>query len=147
MMFAPTVLIAAAAYANLSWRSIGPAVAGGRVASVAGTPQNDQLYYLGTAGGGVWKSINAGSPTPSAVNWTPVTDYAPTLSVGSIAIQPGNSAVVLAATGEADNSGDSYFGLGILRSADAGATCTLIPNANSGALSVRDLASSSTRLP
>ena len=59
-------MLAAAAYANLSWRSIGPAVAGGRVAAVAGTPQDDQLYYLGTAGGGVWKSANGGA------TWQPV---------------------------------------------------------------------------
>lgn len=45
-MLLSTVLLAAAAYANLSWRSIGPTVSGGRVASVAGTPQDDQLYYL-----------------------------------------------------------------------------------------------------
>ncbi len=41
------------AYAHLKWRSIGPAVAGGRVAAVAGTPANPQLYYIGAAGGGV----------------------------------------------------------------------------------------------
>jgi len=51
-MILSSIVLAAAAYANLSWRSIGPAIAGGRVAAVAGTAQNDQLYYIGTAGGG-----------------------------------------------------------------------------------------------
>ena len=66
-----------------------------------------------------------------------------TLSIGAIAIQPGNTdpanTVILAATGEANNSGDSYFGLGILRSTDAGNTWTLIPTANDGALSFSGL--------
>jgi hypothetical protein len=63
--------------------------------------------------------------------------------VGSIAIQPGNSdptkSVILVGTGEANNSADSYFGLGILRSSDAGNTWTLIPTANNGSLSFSGL--------
>src|SRR3984957_2925879 len=90
--------------------------------------------YIGGAWGGVWKSVNAGaaSPNPSSVTWTPLTDDQPTLAVGSIAIQPqltspvpGNS-VILVGTGEANSSGDSYYGLGILRSPDAGRSWTLI---------------------
>ncbi len=80
--FAPTLLLAAAAYSNLTWRSIGPAVAGGRVAGVAGTPQNDQLYYLGTAGGGVWKSDNGGA------TWKPVFDKQSVSAIGAVAIDP-----------------------------------------------------------
>ena len=75
--------------------------------------------------------------------WAAVTDDQATLSIGAIAIQPGNTdpakTVILAATGEANNSGDSYFGLGILRSANAGSTWTLIPGANAGALSFSGL--------
>lgn len=44
-MIVSSIIFAAAAYANLSWRSVGPTIAGGRVAAVAGTPQDDQLYY------------------------------------------------------------------------------------------------------
>ncbi|HEY5339522.1 MAG TPA: hypothetical protein VIK27_00720, partial [Candidatus Aquilonibacter sp.] len=55
-----------APFANLKFRSIGPAVAGGRVAAVAGTATDPNLYYLGSAGGGVWKSDNGGA-TWSAV--------------------------------------------------------------------------------
>ena len=86
--------------------------------------------YIGGAQGGVWKSTNAATSIANNVTWTPVTDDQATLSVGSIAIQPGNSnpaqSVILVGTGEADNSADSYFGLGILRSADGGNTWTLI---------------------
>ena len=80
---------------------------------------------------------------PIASPGLPITDDQATLSIGAIAIQPGNTdsskTVILAATGEADNSADSYFGLGILRSTNAGSTWTLISTANSGALSFSGL--------
>src|ERR1035438_9618871 len=68
-----------------------------------------------SAGLRVWKSTNATTSVASKVNWTALTDDQATLSIGSIAIQPGNSnpsqSVILVGTGEADNSSDSYFGL------------------------------------
>jgi hypothetical protein len=77
------------------------------------------------------------------VRGRPVTDDQATLSIGSIVIQPGNAnpaqSVILVGTGEADNSADSYFGLGILRSADGGNTGTLIPTANGGTYSFSGL--------
>jgi len=47
-------------YAALSWREVGPAAAGGRVAAVAGSGTDPDLYYFGATGGGVWKSVNGG---------------------------------------------------------------------------------------
>jgi hypothetical protein len=97
--------------------------------------------YLGGAHGGVWKSTNAGSlsGSSSSVVWTPVLDYESTLAVGAIAIQPGNGdptkSVILVGTGEPNSSADSYYGLGILRSADAGQTWSPILSANAGARS------------
>jgi hypothetical protein len=117
----------------------------GRATAVAIDPADPSgnTVYIGGAQAGVWKSTNAANITASNVTWTPLTDAQATLSIGSIAIQPGNSdptkTVILAATGEADNSGDSYFGLGILRSADAGNSWTLIPTANNGTLSFSGL--------
>jgi len=117
----------------------------GRATAVAIDPADPSgnTIYIGGAQGGVWKSSNAATSNAEDVTWTPLTDDQPTLSIGAIAIQPGNAvaanSVILAGTGEADNSVDSYFGLGILRSADGGATWNLIPSANSGTLSFSGL--------
>ena len=52
--------------------------------------------------------------------------------MGAIALEPGNSNVILVGTGETNSSGDSYYGLGILRSANAGSTWTQIQSAGTG---------------
>ncbi len=117
----------------------------GRATAIAIDPADatGNTVYIGGAQSGVWKSANAASTTANNVAWAPKTDDQATLSIGALAIQPGNTdpaqTVILAATGEADNSADSYFGLGILRSADAGNTWTLVSTANSGALSFSGL--------
>lgn len=115
-MLVPTVLLAAAAFANLSWRSIGPTVSGGRVAAVAGTPQDDQLYYLGTAGGGVWKSVNGGA------TWEPVFEKQSVAAVGAVAIDPTDERVVWTGTGEANPRNDVSYGDGLYKSTDGAKT-------------------------
>jgi len=117
----------------------------GRATAVAIDPADPtgNTVYIGGAQGGVWQSTNAATSIANSVTWAPVTDDQATLSIGSIVIQPGNTnpaqSVVLAGTGEADNSADSYFGLGMLRSADGGSTWALIPTANGGAYSLSGL--------
>jgi hypothetical protein len=117
----------------------------GRATAVAIDPADPtgNTLYIGGAQGGVWRSTNAAASIANDVTWTSVTDDQATLSIGSIAIQPGNSnpvqSVILVGTGEADNSGDSYFGLGILRSADGGNTWTLLSSANAGTYSFSGL--------
>ena len=99
--------------------------------------------YIGGAQAGVWKSTNAATPTADNVTWAAITDDQATLSIGSIAIQPGNSnpsqSLIVVGTGEPDNSADSYYGLGFLRSTDGGNTWSLISTANAGALSFSGL--------
>lgn len=117
----------------------------GRATAVVIDPADSSgnTVYVGGAQSGIWKSTNAANSVANNVNWTPVADTQATLSIGAIAIQPGNhdpaQSLILAATGEANNSEDSYFGLGILRSADGGNSWTLIPTANNGALSFSGL--------
>ena len=117
----------------------------GRATAIAIDPADGtgNTIYIGGAQSGVWKSTNGADPTANGVSWTPLTDGQATLSIGAIAIQPGNAnptkTLILAATGEADDSADSYFGLGILRSSDAGNTWALISTANGGALSFSGL--------
>ena len=117
----------------------------GRATALAIDPADasGNTLYIGGAQGGVWKSSNAAGSPATAVMWISLTDDQATLSIGALAIQPGNTntagSLVLAGTGEADNSSDSYFGLGILRSTNGGSTWTLISTANSGAASFAGL--------
>jgi len=145
------------------WSSLGPAPlasdasglgqqdygwVSGRATAVAIDPADPtaNTVYIGGAYGGVWKSSNAASPNPEAVNWPPLTDDQATLAVGAIAVQsqlsdpnPENT-VVLVGTGEANSSTDSYYGLGILRSTDAGQSWSLIQSDSSGSHSFAGLA-------
>src|SRR5438128_2575248 len=90
----------------------------GRVAALAVDPRNPDVAFLGAAAGGVWKTIDGG------VTWTPLTDQQPSLSTGSIAIDPTNSNIIYVGTGEQNFSGDSYSGAGVLKSTDGGTTWT-----------------------
>ncbi|HXM61014.1 MAG TPA: hypothetical protein VN950_09145 [Terriglobales bacterium] len=136
--------------AALVWSSLGPAPlasdasgvgeynygwVSGRATAVAIDPADPtgSTVYIGGAYGGVWRSTNATQPVTqdsSSVTWTALTDNQATLAVGAIAVQPGNNnpnnSVILVGTGETNSSADSYYGLGILRSPDAGTTWTLI---------------------
>ena len=103
---------APAPYAHISWREIGPAIAGGRVAGVAGTPQNPKLYYLATAGGGVWKSDTGGS------TWEPVFDGHDVSAIGAVAIDPKHENTVYAGTGEANPRNDVTYGNGLYKTTD-----------------------------
>jgi large repetitive protein len=121
----------------------------GRATAVAIDPNDltGNTVFVGGAYGGIWKSSNAGalSFNSASVSWTPMTDNQMTLAIGAIAVQPQNSApdvtksVVLAGTGETNSAADSYYGLGILRSADGGAHWNLITQDSSGAHSFAGL--------
>jgi hypothetical protein len=105
----------------------------GRATAIA-IDQNDvsgNTVYAGGAYGGLWRSTNAAAPS-NAVGWTPLLDGQPTLAVGAVALNSdttGSATVILVGTGETNSSGDSYYGLGILRSADAGASWELVDSA------------------
>ena len=73
----------------------------------------------GSAGGGIWTSDDSGT------TWTPRTDTASNLAIGSVAIDPSNVNHLIAGTGEGNQSGDSFYGDGVLASTDGGNTWTL----------------------
>ena len=67
-------------FAQLKFRNLGPAIAGGRVTAVTGVPGNPQIYYVGAAAGGVFETTDGG------LNWNPVFNHASTSSIGAIAV-------------------------------------------------------------
>lgn len=110
----------------------------GRVTAIA-LDSNDtsgNTVYLGTTGGGVWKSTTAAGSL-SGVTFTPLTDTLPvfsisagsstipSLSIGAVAVQPAPNPAVLAGTGDPNDATDSLYGEGILRSTDGGQTWTI----------------------
>jgi hypothetical protein len=104
--------------------SVGPAnPVSGRLTAIAVHPTNANIAYAGGAQGGVWKTTNATSGTPT---WIPITDHQASLAIGAIAIDPVNPNIIYVGTGEPNSSCDSYYGQGILRSADGGFSWTLL---------------------
>ncbi|MDX1908680.1 MAG: glycosyl hydrolase [Bacteroidia bacterium] len=99
------------------WRDIGP-YRGGRSVAACGVPGQPMTYYMGTTGGGVWKTADAG------ITWTNISDgYLKTGSVGAVAVAPADPAVVYVGMGEhAPRGVMTSYGDGVYKSTDAGAT-------------------------
>lgn len=93
----------------------------GRIQDLAVDPNTPSTVYAGAAQGGIWRTNNATTATPS---WSALTDFEASLSTGSITIDPVDSNIVYVGTGEPAGSCDSYYGAGILRSADGGSSWT-----------------------
>ncbi len=118
--------LARAPQQTLSWQSLGPesmtmlswvmGPVAGRVSAIAVDPVHENVIYLGTASGGLWKTTNGGS------YWTQLFDQVGTQSIGSVFIEPGNPNNVWVGTGEQGQSCTSYFGLGLFKSTDGGAS-------------------------
>ena len=91
----------------------------GRVTAIAVNESNSQEIYVGTAQGGVWKSLDGG------VDWTPLMDQQISLAIGSITIAPDNHTLYVG-TGEANHGGDNYAGIGLLKSTNEGKIWTIL---------------------
>ena len=72
---------------NLVWRNIGPAIMGGRIDDFAVVEQDPRIVYVGTASGGIWKTINAGT------TWEPVFDHEAVSTIGDMAIAPSDPSI------------------------------------------------------
>lgn len=107
---------ASAAFAGLKLRSIGPAIASGRIAAFAVHPTDTSHYYVAVASGGVWKTTNAGT------TWTPIFDNEGSYSIGAIALDPKNPHVVWVGSGENNSQRSVAYGDGVYRSDDSGKT-------------------------
>ncbi len=102
----------------LEWRLIGP-FRGGRVVAVAGDPGRDQVFYMGSTGGGVWKTTDGG------VFWENISDgYFKRASVGAIAVSESDPNVIYVGMGEVSIRGNVAHGDGVYKSTDAGKTWT-----------------------
>jgi photosystem II stability/assembly factor-like uncharacterized protein len=100
--------------ANLKFRNLGPAAAGGRVTAVVGIPGDPRVYYAGAAAGGVFKSVDGG------LTWKAIFEHESTASIGAIALAPSNPNFVWVGTGEGNIRNDVIDGHGVYFSSDAG---------------------------
>lgn len=100
-------------FSGLRWRLIGP-FRGGRTVAVSGVPGDNKTFYFGAAGGGIWKTTDAGTV------WLPIFDDEPVASVGAIEVAPSDANIIYAGTGESDIRSDLASGDGVYKSTDAG---------------------------
>ena len=105
----------------------------GAVQAIAQHPYQNDILFVGSAAGGVWRTTDGGT------TWTPMTDQFPSLAIGDVTISnfdatgspldgstPLDQLVVFAGTGKFSNSGDGGSNIGILKSSDGGSTWSLI---------------------
>ena len=147
---APTAAVESEAQAmgqgqgTATWLPLGPTavqsqnfgLVTGRVSALALDPSDTtgNTFYVGTTGGGVWKSQNADTSSTANISFIPLTDNlsamggsaGTSISIGALSVQPGGTGVILAGTGDPNDALDSYYGAGILRSTDGGITWSLI---------------------
>ncbi len=101
---------------SLTARCIGPANMGGRVVDLAVVESNPDIYYLATAGGGIWKTSNGGATLQ------PLFDAQPTMSTGAVAVCQGKPDVVYVGSGEGNPRNSVSPGKGVFKSTDGGRT-------------------------
>src|SRR5215472_2172623 len=124
-----------------SWTSLGPdpipngqttnveVPVSGRVTAIVVSPASDQIVYVGTAQGGVYRTLDGGT------TWTALLDSAQSLAIGALALDPLNADTLFVGTGEGNLSGDSFFGVGlyIIRSASTATPAVTGPFNTDGA--------------
>ena len=99
---------------GLAWRSIGPGFVTGRIADVEIDPRDQNVWYVATAFGGLWKTVNRG------LSFEPIFDEGPSFTLCCVVIDPRNSSTIWLGTGENHSQRSAHFGDGVYKSADAG---------------------------
>src|SRR5712691_6241532 len=111
-------LITSDALKGLEFRSIGPAIKGGRIDDFAVVESRPSTFYVGAASGGLWKTENNGT------TFEPVFDDQESSSIGDVAIAPSDPSVLYVGTGESNNRQSSSWGHGVYKTTDGGKTWT-----------------------
>src|ERR1051326_1661487 len=101
---------------NLRFRSVGPAVMGGRVDDLAVLESDPNVFYVGAAAGGIFRTANGGQ------SWQAIFEDQPNPSIGDLALAPSNSSILYAGSGEPNNRQSSSWGDGVYKSGDGGKT-------------------------
>ncbi|HYM59286.1 MAG TPA: glycosyl hydrolase, partial [Thermoanaerobaculia bacterium] len=101
-------------FAGLELRQLGPALTSGRIVDLAVDPHDARVWYIATAGGGVWKTTNAGT------TFTPVFDDQKSFSIGCVTVDPHDSLVVWVGSGENNSQRSVSMGDGVYKSIDGG---------------------------
>ena len=106
-------------YNSVKWRLVGP-FRGGRAGTVSGVIGNNNLYYMGTAGGGVWKTEDAGN------TWECISDGYFGGSIGSVSVSESDPNIIYVGEGEQTLRGNVSSGKGAWKSTDAGKSWSFI---------------------
>ena len=101
---------------GVNWVEEGPSNIGARVTDLVMHPTDPDIIYAAIASSGIFRSTDGGA------SWDPIADDLPTLTMGAVAVDPTNPDVIYAGTGEANAISFSWFGMGLYKSTDAGAT-------------------------
>ncbi|MDB4892751.1 MAG: sialidase [Gemmatimonadetes bacterium] len=110
-----TVKVDSETISGLGARNIGSAAMSGRIAAVDAVHEGNRLtVYLGSASGGVWKSVNGGT------TYKPIFDKQDVQSIGAVTIDPTNPRTIWVGTGEAWTRNSVSIGDGVYKSTDGG---------------------------
>src|SRR6516162_3377049 len=113
---------------SFGYRALGPAAYSGRVTSIAVPATSEprpKTFYIGAAGGGVWKTVNGGT------SWQSISKGLGSETIGDLAVAPSDSNVVWAGTGEKNSLRSQYWGDGVYKSTDGGKKWTKMGLADS----------------
>ncbi len=101
-------------FKGLALRNIGPAFKSGRIADLIIHPEDESVWYVAVASGGIWKTVNAGT------TWTPIFDDQGSYSIGCLAADPSKPHVIWAGSGEDVGGRHVAYGDGVYRTDDGG---------------------------